>query len=250
MRVRARHGLDGRALECSVVEVAVLIPVKDFRQAKARLASAVDPVDRAALARWMADRVLAAADRPVFVVCDSDEVATWAQSRGATVLWTPGIGLNAAAADGVTAIAAAGFDHVVVAHSDLPLATDLAGLARRDVVTFVPDVRCDGTNVLALPTSAFADSPGTSGPGAGTAGADGRGATSAVPGFRFAYGPGSFQAHRAEVQRLGLASEVHHDSPLRLDVDTVEDMCHPLIAPLINEVLPTWTPPTSPVSHR
>lgn len=205
------------------MDLAVLLPVKDFRQAKARLAATVDPGDRAALARWMADRVVAASHCPVFVVCDSHEVSEWAESRGATVLWTPGIGLNAAASDGLTAIRDAGFDHVVVAHSDLPLAADITRVARADAVTLVPDLRSDGTNVLALPASVD---------------------------FHFAYGPGSFAAHLAETERLGLRSVVDRDERLAIDVDTSEDMCHPLIAPLIREVLPSWTPPTSPVSHR
>ena len=57
---------------------------------------------RAALAREMADRVLtAAAPLPVAVVCDDDDVAAWAESRGARVLWRPGHGLNGAVNDAV-----------------------------------------------------------------------------------------------------------------------------------------------------
>ena len=47
---------------------------------------------------------------------------------------------------------------------------------RVDVVVLVPDRHVDGTNVLVVPTA---------------------------PGFRFAYGPGSFAAHQAEADRLG-----------------------------------------------
>lgn len=215
------------------MDVAVLVPVKDFRQAKARLAPAVDPLDRASLARWMADRVLAASSCPVYVVCDSDEVAVWAESQRAVVIWTPDIGLNAAVAAGATAVAAAGFEHLVVAHSDLPLAADLTRFAHDDAVTLVPDSRSDGTNLLALPTSAI-------GPSASTAEGDG---------FRFAYGAGSFRAHVTEADRVGLPHHVVRDDRLAIDVDTVDDMCHPLIIPLLMEVLPAWTPPTNPVSR-
>ena len=63
------------------MDVAVLVPVKDFRQAKVRLAGALAPWERAALARSMASNVVAAADSlPVFVVCDDGEVAAWAEA--------------------------------------------------------------------------------------------------------------------------------------------------------------------------
>lgn len=214
------------------MDVAVLMPVKDFRQAKARLADAVDPAGRESLARWMAERVLAAAGAPVFVVCDSDDVASWARARDATVLWTPDIGLNAAVAAGAVAVAEAGFDQIAVAHSDLPLAdresAPIAALAHAGEVTLVPDTRSDGTNVLVLPTSV----------------AVGESA------FRFRYGPGSFRAHLAETERLGLVAHVERHPRLALDVDTIEDLHHPLIARLIDEEFPTWTPPTNPVSPR
>lgn len=203
----------------------MLLPVKDFRHAKARLAGALDPDQRAVLARWMADRVVTAASCDVFVVCDSDEVADWATGRGTQVLWTPGVGLNAAAALGARAVATAGFDHVIVAHSDLPLAGDVARVARPGVAVLAPDTRHDGTNVMALPTSVVAD-------------------------FAFAYGPGSFRTHVAEAERLGLAVLVETDERLALDVDTIDDLCHPLISSVVSEALPAWTPPTNPVSPR
>ena len=37
------------------------------------------------------------------VVCDDDEVRTWAEGQGAEVIWTPGLGLNGAVAAGVAA---------------------------------------------------------------------------------------------------------------------------------------------------
>jgi 2-phospho-L-lactate guanylyltransferase len=206
------------------VEVAVLLPVKDFGRAKARLSHDVEPADRATLARWMATRVVAAAQGcPVFVVCDSAVVAEWAESVGATVLWQPGVGLNAAVTAGVAAIAERGVDQVVVAHSDLPLARDLGAIASPDVVTLVPDTRDDGTNVLSVPTGV---------------------------GFEFSYGAGSFHAHAAEARRHGLHVEVLRSSVLALDVDTLDDLTHPLIRPLLQEVLPAWTHPTNPASPR
>ena len=80
----------------------VLVPVKAFGAAKARLAPTLDAAGRAQLARVMAARVLAAADPlPVAVVCDDPEVAQWAAAHGALVLPEPGRGLNGAVEAGV-----------------------------------------------------------------------------------------------------------------------------------------------------
>jgi 2-phospho-L-lactate guanylyltransferase len=178
--------------------VAVLIPVKAFHDAKHRLASSLRPDERAVLAREMATRVVGAARHlPVFVVCDDRDVATWAQSAGATVLWRPGTGLNAAVTDGVRALAARQVTRVIVAHADLPFADDLTAVADFDGVTLVPDRHEDGTNVACVPT-----------------GAD----------FCFAYGPASFPRHCDEARRVGLALRVMRDPALAWDVDVPADL--------------------------
>ena len=177
---------------------AVLVPVKAFGRAKLRLAPALDATARARLARTMAETVLAAAGGlPVAVVCDDDDVAAWAKAAGADVLWRPGHGLNGAVGDGVAALAADGFDRVVVAHGDLPLAVDLAWVGRFDGVTLVPDRRDDGTNVACVPATA---------------------------GFRFGYGRGSFRRHGAEARRLGLSLRVVREPRLGWDVDVPDDL--------------------------
>ena len=58
----------------------------------------------------------------MFVACDDERVAEWAEAHGAQVSWGPGLGLNGAIDHGVDTIAGKGIDHVVVAHGDLPLA--------------------------------------------------------------------------------------------------------------------------------
>ena len=78
---------------------------------------------------------------------------------------------------------------MIVAHADLPLATDLAWLADTDGVTLVPDRHRDGTNVLCVPAGA---------------------------GFAPAYGAGSFRAHRAEAARLGLVTRARARRRARL----------------------------------
>lgn len=188
--------MDERATNAPI-PVGVLVPVKAFRDAKVRLARALDPDARADLARSMAAGVVrAGAPRPVWVVCDDAEVASWATAAGAEVLWMPERGLNRAVTEGVAALADAGVDRVVVCHADLPQATRLDHLGD-DGIVLVPDRHRDGTNVLALPASC---------------------------GFRFAYGPGSFARHLAEAGRLGLPVHVVDDPSLAWDVDRPDDL--------------------------
>src|SRR4029078_3477751 len=113
------------------VNAVVLVPVKAFADAKARLAAVLDDGDRERLARWTSARVLAAAgELATDVACDDDNVAAWAAERGATILWHPGVGLNAAVNNSVRDLRDLGVTDVVVAHGDLPRAHSLAGLAK------------------------------------------------------------------------------------------------------------------------
>ena len=182
----------------SLGHVAVLVPVKSFAEAKVRLAPALAPDERAALAKAMAERVLAARRRlPAAVVCDDVEVADWARGQGVLVVWEPGQGLNGAVEAGVAQLASLGVEKVIVAHADLPLASDLTWVADFDGVTLVPDRFDDGTNVACVP-------------------ADGC--------FRFSYGPGSFARHVAETERLGIELRVVHEPTLGWDVDVPADL--------------------------
>ena len=183
------------------MQAAVVVPVKAFHAAKLRLAPALSPDARAVLAREMATRVVrAAGPLPVTVVCDDEDVRAWALAAGATVHWTPGLGLDGAVHAGVDAVAAAGADRVVVAHADLPLATGLDHVVGTEGVLLVPDRWNDGTNVIALP---------------------------AASGFQFSYGPGSFARHRAEAERLGLPVQIAVDQVLGWDVDVPDDLLLP-----------------------
>jgi 2-phospho-L-lactate guanylyltransferase len=197
---------------------AVLVPIKAFPDAKARLAGVLSGSERVRLAQWTAARVLGAAgELPVFVACDDEHVADWTRSRGATVLWHPGVGLNVAVGASIDALAADGFETVVVAHGDLPRPSPLAATITRGVITLVPDRHRDGTNVAAVPTAS---------------------------GFRFAYGPGSFRRHLQLAVDARLPVRVLADPLLALDIDTAADLTHPLV----QEVLPEWLP-TIPVNR-
>jgi 2-phospho-L-lactate/phosphoenolpyruvate guanylyltransferase len=186
------------------------MPVKAFTAAKGRLSTVLDRFARADLARWLAGRVVAAAGPlPTFIACDDDEVAAWADAHGAAVLWSPGLGLNGAVDAGRTTIAGKGFEHIVIAHSDLPLAEDLSALVVPGTITLVPDRRRDGTNVVAAPLAV--DLPAS-------------------------YGGGSFARHFAAAVATGRRVEVRPDPRLSLDVDTPVDLAHPSL----REHLPAW----------
>ncbi|MET0729368.1 MAG: 2-phospho-L-lactate guanylyltransferase [Acidimicrobiales bacterium] len=218
--------VDGPASRSSATSTAVLVPIKAFSEAKLRLAGVLDPATRAELARAMAARVLRAArPLPAVVVCDDEEVRAWSERQGAEAVWTPGLGLNGAVMSGLAHLARRGVDRAVVAHADLPLATELAWLADFDGVTLVPDRHLDGTNVACVPTHA---------------------------GFRFAYGAGSFSRHRAEAARLALNARLLPDERLGWDVDLAADLVvpHHMHLPADVAVLLGAAAATSPASPQ
>jgi 2-phospho-L-lactate guanylyltransferase len=178
----------------------IVIPLRSFTDAKARLASALGPDERAELARRMADRVLDAAEElDVVVVSSAPEVRAWAADRAVAMIDDPGT-LDGAADAGRAYLRGQGYARAVVAHGDLPRARSLTPLARdgaAPVVALVPCHRDDGTNVLSVPTEAE---------------------------FTFSYGPGSFRRHVAEAGRVGLAVRVVRTPDLAIDVDTPEDL--------------------------
>jgi 2-phospho-L-lactate guanylyltransferase len=182
------------------VRAGVVIPIRAFALGKARLADALDPATRAALARRWAERVVqASAPLPVVVVSSEIEVREWAEHLGVEVIPDPGT-LDAAASAGRDHLRAAGRTRAVIAHADLPYARRLERLARdgaRPIVALVPCHRDDGTPVLSVPTAGE---------------------------FRFAYGPASFRRHAAEARRLGLGLRVVRDRDLAFDVDVPDDL--------------------------
>lgn len=200
----------------NAVTTAVVVPVRSFDGALSRLAGVLDRSRRRGLMRELAGRVVAAArPHPVHVVTSDPEVAEWAGTVGAAAIRVgePGPGpvrrpAAAAAAEGgepgltasVTAaverLAGAGVQRAVVAHADLPLVESLE-TAVGPGLTIAPDRRRDGSNVVCVPAAA---------------------------GFRFAYGPGSFERHLAEAGRLGLPVTVVDDPALAWDLDHPEDL--------------------------
>ncbi len=179
----------------------VVIPIRSFVAAKARLAEHLPETRRAELACELATRVVAAAaGLDVIVVTGAPEVQEWAAGLGVDLVDDPGQGLDGAADAGRTRAATLGCVRAIIAHGDLPHAESLVPLARdvsRPVVVLVPCHRDDGTNVCSVPV----DAP-----------------------FRFSYGPGSFRRHAAEARRLGLGLRVVRRADLAFDVDVPADL--------------------------
>ena len=175
----------------------MVVPIRSFRAGKGRLASVLPDAERAALARSLAEGVLAAAaPLPVYVVTSDDEVVAFASERGAKVVADPG-SLNGAADAGRAAVAADGFAMVIVAHADLAQPTPFAWVADFAGVTIVPDRHGGGSNVIALPTAAA---------------------------FTFAYGDGSRVRHEDEARARGLGLRTVVDASLGWDVDEPSDL--------------------------
>lgn len=197
------------------------MPLKSFASGKARLATVLDAACRERLSRECADRVVdAAGNFPVVVVTgtdDSDDVRAWAAERSLTCITQTNPGLNAAVAEGVEWARRNGHAIAVIAHSDVPLAVDVANYVDPDSVVIVPDTAHDGTNLMSLPTAAD---------------------------FTFHYGPGSFVLHVDEAMRRGFAPRIALSDEWSLDLDTPDD----LNDPRIREVFP-WLP-TSPANRQ
>lgn len=193
---------------------AVVVPVKSFTDAKARLAGVLTAAQRERLARTTAGAVVdATRSWSPHVVCDDPAVAAWAGAYGAVVVADQSRDLDGAVSAGIEAARAAGFDHVAIVHGDLVRPSALGGLltrARPGAVTLVPDAGCDGTNVAIVPTDV---------------------------GWRPAYGRGSFLRHLEAAQRMSLPVEVVRDRDLALDIDGAADLRHPLVASVVEEIL-------------
>lgn len=188
-------------------DTVVLVPLRSFAAPKTRLAGALSPAERVELVRELADGVVAALGAwHVAVVSDDPEVTRWAADAGVRSLAPAVDGLNASVTAATALAAVDGAGRVAIVHADLAQPGALDEVLRRATaperertVTAVPDTRVDGTNVLVVPTGA---------------------------GFAFRYGVGSFERHRAEAQRCGLAFAVDDVPALGRDVDTVDDLRH------------------------
>lgn len=187
----------------------LVLPLKSFGNAKGRLSTVVSPELRERLARECAERVAAASSGlPVVVVTDSgNDVTQWAANRSLDCIVQTSPGLNGAARDGVAWAREKGYSAAVIAHSDIPLASNVAQFIDDNAVVIVPDRAHDGTNLLVVPTTTD---------------------------FTFHYGPGSFKKHVDEAMQRGHAPRIAISDEWSLDLDNPDD----LDDPRVKEVFP------------
>ena len=186
--------------------VYTVVPVKDLRGTKSRLAPVLDPAARAGLTLYMMGRVvtraLEAGVDAVGVVSPDPIVLDEALKRGATPLVQKSRGLNPALEQGRLWATQNGASALLVLPADLPLIEPedvlavLAGAASSPVVV-VPDGARSGTNALLLRPP------------------------DALP---FLFGPESFEAHLRAADDREVEAYVCENGHLSFDRDTAGDL--------------------------
>ena len=186
--------------------MSAVVPVKELRGTKSRLAPILDPGARAGLTLYMMGRVIAAIKEAgvetVCVVSPDRIVLGEAQGRGATPLLQESRGLNPALEEGRRRALELGASTLLVFPADLPLleAEDVRAVleaAEGQSVVIAPDGARSGTNALLVHPP------------------------DALP---FAFGPDSFEAHLEAARGRCLDVRVCERSHLAFDLDTAGDL--------------------------
>jgi 2-phospho-L-lactate guanylyltransferase len=190
-----------------VTGVHAVVPVKDLRGTKSRLAPILDPGARAGLTLYMMGRVVRAilesGIEDVCVVSPDRMVLDEAKRRGATPLVQQSRGLNPALEEGRRRAVELGASTLLVLPADLPLldAEDVRAVLKEageePSAVISPDGARSGTNALLIQPP------------------------DALP---FAFGPESFEAHLGAARGRGLDVGVYERPHLAFDLDTAEDL--------------------------
>jgi 2-phospho-L-lactate guanylyltransferase len=187
--------------------VSAVVPVKDLRGTKSRLAPVLNPGARAGLTLYMMGRVVSALREAgiedVCVVSPDRIVLNEAQRRGATPLVQESRGLNPALEEGRRRALDLGASTLLVLPADLPLldAGDVRAVLEEagegPSVVISPDGGRSGTNALLIQPP------------------------DALP---FAFGPDSFEAHLEAARSRSLDVRVCERCHLAFDLDTANDL--------------------------
>lgn len=197
--------------------LAAVLPVKQFAEAKRRLAPLLDATERAAFARVMYLDVLQAVvralpPRDVFIVTADDEAAALARAVGAQVVRDRECaGTAVAMTQGASHVASEGYESMLAIQSDVPLVTtaDIARIRRghpcRSGVTIVPASDGAGTNALCCSPPCV------------------------IP---LCFGENSFRRHRAQAIARGIVPDILALARAGLDIDGARDVAAFLAHPV------------------
>lgn len=202
------------------MNVWAIVPVKPFRDSKSRLAQILSADQRARLTSAMLSRTLdilasmPAIQRTLVISRDPGVLKLARQHDAMTYEESEKQDLNMALTRAVHISTAQMADCALILPADLPF------LSQDDVARMLEAASlesCNGGNgLLARPRGVVICSDQED---------DGTNALLICPptGFTFQYGPGSFQRHLAEAERLGVAQCVVDTPGIRFDLDTEDD---------------------------
>ena len=184
----------------------VVLPVKDFANAKQRLSGALDGSARAGLARAMCLDVLQALARTrvperVIVFTAADEVIQMTRPFGFDVVFEKSVDGHSAAVNQMVSELVSNSARIVSIASDLPRLVpseiDFAMDAASEPVTLIPSRDWTGTNgVVFLPPARI----------------------------EMEYGEGSFRRHLSKAAAAGHRADVMNLPGMAFDIDTPEDL--------------------------
>jgi 2-phospho-L-lactate/phosphoenolpyruvate guanylyltransferase len=184
----------------------VLLPVKNFNDAKQRLASVFDAEKRAGIARAMLTDVLHALVRAhaverVVVFTAADEVMQMARPFGFEAVREKSVAGHSAAVNTMVEELSKTSSRILSIASDLPRLVpseiDFALDAASEPVTLIPSRDWTGTNgVVFIP-------PGR---------------------ISMEYGEGSFRRHLSKISAAGHSADVLHLPGIAFDLDTPQDL--------------------------
>ena len=184
----------------------VLLPVKDFNNAKQRLAPAMDAPARAGLARAMLSDVLAALKRAraperIVVFTSAEAVMEMVEPFGFETVFERSVAGHSAAVNQLVDEFRVSSSSILAIAGDLPKLRsseiDFALNAASEPVTLLPSRDWTGTNgVVFIPPARIS----------------------------MEYGEGSFRRHLSKVSAAGLRSDVMDLPGIAFDIDTPEDL--------------------------
>ena len=188
-----------------------LIPVRDFRTGKSRLAQTLDENARNELGRWMLERVLKAVGAAkdideIAVLSDSAEVLTLAGEHGAVGLLQESGGLNHDLEIGRSWARGRNARSLLIVHGDLPF------LTTEEVNELLQGLEPSENSGCDIRIARSKDG--------GTTGLF----TRPIDAIPFSFGERSFEKHHAAARRYGCEAQSCESFGFAHDIDSPEDL--------------------------